>query len=210
MYILKKLITITYDNLLLGHFDAAKMILRTVVENNVCLDVLMTYKDEEVWKYYFVQSVRRTYLQRKTPLSSDQQEAIDFYTRELKIEKEFFERRKSSQGKELPAYVDKNYGWTYKVNKDKAFNFTGLCNLVKAQERKDFKYLSIYSHGTDIIPKFIDGGSLESVLNVMILIYIGLYRFVNTYCLDIIDDAFYVITEELESLFYDDIEYFEA
>jgi len=45
-----------YDNVLLGHFHAVKMINRAILENLVCLDLIVN--NEDLWKYYLVYSYR--------------------------------------------------------------------------------------------------------------------------------------------------------
>lgn len=45
-----------YDNLLLGHFYSTQMIMRNVVENNICLNILLSNPNYELWKYYMIQS----------------------------------------------------------------------------------------------------------------------------------------------------------
>ena len=49
-----------FDNMLLGHFDEALMITRAIIENNVCLDIILRYEKQGLWKYYLVQSYRNT------------------------------------------------------------------------------------------------------------------------------------------------------
>ena len=41
-----------YDNVLLGHFHAVNMIIRTILENLVCLDIIVNNQELELWKYY--------------------------------------------------------------------------------------------------------------------------------------------------------------
>ena len=49
-----------FDNVLLGHFHAVNMIIRTVLENLVCLDILVSNQEFELWKYYWAYSYRNT------------------------------------------------------------------------------------------------------------------------------------------------------
>lgn len=113
-----------YDNLILGHFYANRMILRAIIENNVCMDITLRYQDEELWKYYLIQSFYKTYSMRKKGISKENQELLEELYKEYAISSEFIEKRKSKcngQVKEKKAYIDINYGWTYKVNN--RFNF---------------------------------------------------------------------------------------
>ena len=41
-----------YDNVLLGHFHAVKMISRSILENCVFLDIIISNDYYELWKYY--------------------------------------------------------------------------------------------------------------------------------------------------------------
>lgn len=37
-----------YDNIVLGHFNSAFMIIRTIIENTACLDAIIKYNDKGV------------------------------------------------------------------------------------------------------------------------------------------------------------------
>ena len=54
-----------YDNILIGHFDSARMIIRAMIENNVHLDILFNNPEEELWKYYLVYSYRHSLIRIK-------------------------------------------------------------------------------------------------------------------------------------------------
>ena len=129
-----------YDNFLLGHFYAAQMVLRSVVENSICLNILLSYTDQELWKYYMIQSF---YEGVKIPGAKSKERKKDFddLCEEYKIPQEFMNKSKKNGSKEAYAYIDKPYGWTYPVNKN--FTFSGLCNLVNPRDYADFKLMSM-------------------------------------------------------------------
>jgi len=44
------------SSFVLGHFNEAYMIIRTVIENYVCFKIILEYKEKELWKYWIVHS----------------------------------------------------------------------------------------------------------------------------------------------------------
>lgn len=190
-----------YDNMLLGHFDATNMIIRTIIENNVCLDIIQRYPEEELWKYYLVQSYRSSIVRSGKALDGDEAAFLEELYHDYNIEIEFTERSKKKENQRPFAYIDKDYGWTYKINSN--FTFAGLCELVDKREYKDFKLMSMYSHGTAIYPKKSGSVTMDQIMSMISSIYIGLYRLVTTYCWDRVDDEFDEVTEEIEDIICD-------
>lgn len=183
-----------YDNIILGHFFATHMIIRTMIENNVCLDIILNDEKEELWKYYFVQSCRNSVMQAKDSLSQKDEDFIRQMYSDYGIDSEFYEKR----GKKKP-YIDLKYGWTYKVNLYKKFDFKGVCNLVNASDYDDFSMMSEYSHGTSIYQKMGGSISVEHIMNMISSIYVGLYRLVTMYCWDCVEDSFDRVSEKIDN-----------
>lgn len=190
-----------YDNFLLGHFSATNMINRVIIENNICLDILLNYRQEELWKYYLVYSFKKTISLPGKEVSEKQKDSLEKMYIQYEIDSEFLKKRKSPGGKSKPAFIDCPYGWTYKINEQ--FNFEGLCKLVNKSEYKDFRMMSDYSHGTAIYLKLGESTSMDHIMNMISCIYIGLYRLVTMYCLDYVDPEFDDVTEEIENILYD-------
>ena len=194
-----------YDNMILGHFDAAKMIMRSIVENNVCLDIMQQYKDEELWKYYIVQSYKKSLTMFGRKLTDEHNKLLEEVCYDFGIEKEFLEKSKKNNSKKEYAYIDRDYGWTYKVNSN--LTFSGLCDLIDANDHKDFKFMSMYSHGTTLYLKMCDGGNIESIMNMISCLYIGLYRLISNLYPECINEEFDEVVETLEDIMFDYIEY---
>lgn len=192
-----------YDNMTLGHFDVVNMIYRAIIENVVCMDIIRNDINKELWKYYVVYSYREAILKGKAGFEKERLEVLDEIYERLEIDKEFYEKR----GKKK-AYIDQNYGWTYKVNKD--FNFAGLCNLVNKRHYDDFKFMSDYSHGTALHLKMSGGPSIDKIMGMISSIYIGIYRMVTMYCWIEAGDEFNEVSEDIEEIIYRYIEETEA
>lgn len=182
-----------YDNIILGHYFATNMILRAMVENRVLLEIIFNDEKEELWKYYFVQSYRSLMKQAKGGLPQEEVEFIQKLYVEYDISEEFYSKR----GKNKP-YIDLPYGWTYKINVSKQFNFKGICDLVSKQDYNDFSMMSDYSHGTSVYQKM--GGSIciEHIMNMLSCIYVCLYRLVTMYCWDCAEETFDELAERIE------------
>ena len=120
------------------------------------------------------------------------------------IPKEFIEKSKKKETGKPYAYIDRNYGWTYKINKD--FSFAGLCNLVDGCDYMGFKMMSKYSHGTSIHLKIGSSTSIDSIMNMVSSLYIGLYRLITMYCENEVESDFYDVTEKLENIINDYLE----
>lgn len=110
-----------YDNMQLGHFYAAHMIFRTMIENCVCMDVIQRYPEHELWKYYLVKSYRDALKSAGDEIEADEQAFFEKMYSDHGIEKEFYTKSKKKASKRAFAYIDRDYGWTYKVNGDFSF-----------------------------------------------------------------------------------------
>lgn len=181
-----------YDNILIGHFDSARMIIRAMIENNVHLDILFNNPEEELWKYYLVYSYRHSLIRIKKEAPEKIEKCIRNLYSFYKIPEEFYEKR--DKGK---AYIDLPYGWSYKINKQ--FNFRGLCEFVDAREYNDFSFMSDYSHGTAFHQKLVGSIFHENMMTLFSCIYAGIYKLVTLYCNDCVDDRFYGIAEDLQN-----------
>lgn len=194
---------IAYDNVILGHFDTVYMVYRAILENVVCLDIILNDEAEELWKNYVVYSYRNTILKSNGRFHEECLKTLYELYENLKIDKEFYE--KGDKGK---AYIDKNYGWTYKVNKE--FNFKGLCALVNRNDYKDFKFASEFSHGTALHLKIGCSASIDRIIGMLLDIYIGLHRMITMYCWEEAGDEFDYVSEAIEEIFYSYIDETES
>ena len=113
-----------YDNMILGHYDATFMIIRTIIENNVCLDIIQSYAEKELWKYYLVQSFRNSLLCSGKKLIDGEKDLLEEMYIEHAIEEEFTKKSRKDDSRKPYAYIEKNYGWTYKINQN--FSFSGF------------------------------------------------------------------------------------
>lgn len=191
-----------YDNMLLGHFDAANMVLRALIENGACFEVICLYEEEELWKYYLVQSYRDTIISPSHGLTERDKLFLDDMYKRYDIGEDFLEK-----GDKKKAYIDMPYGWTFKINKN--FNAKGLCSLLEHGdgEYSGFQLMSPYSHGTSLRNMLSDSSSMDQIMSMLASIYISLFRLVYLYCMETIDESFDPITEEFENIFHD---YFET
>lgn len=171
------------DNLMLGHFEVSSIINRTLLENYVCFELIFKNKEEALWKYWLVYSYYHVHDQ----FSKRNKEMLDKFMKRMinrqNIEIEFSEK-----------YIDKPYGWTFKINKN--FNFKGLCKLVESSDYKDFKYESEYVHGVSLFQKEAPFGTEGAVLNVISLLFIYVQFFAETYCLEQLCLEYFDIREQ--------------
>lgn len=180
-----------YDNILLGHYQAARMIIRAMVENNVFLEVFINDEKQEMWKYYFVQSYRNSLKKFKGYLSRKDKADIEKMYVDYQIDKKFYE----SKG-DKPAYINRPYGWVY--SKNEGYKFEDVCKLVNLQDYEDFKMMSDYSHGTAIFQKLEGGMGIDAIMNMLSCLYVGIYRLVTIYCWECAEDGFDEVAERLE------------
>lgn len=188
-----------YDNLALGHFHSTRMIFRAMLENIVCLDIILNHPEHELWKYYIVHSYKNTLLS----FGAKEEKKVSRYLREIyqhyEIEDEFVVVSKKSGHKEPFAYIDKNYGWTYKINKK--FSFSGLCQLIDFDDYEDFRAMSTYSHGTSIHLKMGGFSSMDSIMNMFSFFYYAMVRLAKLYCSEAIGYEYHLIADEFERIF---------
>lgn len=187
-----------YDNLVLGHFFATNMVIRNIVENNVCLDIILNDEKQELWKYYLVQSYRKTIIKAKGKLALECEEIFKKICLDFNISNDFIEKENKKK-----AYIDLPYGWTYKINNQ--FSFKGLCDLVDMREYDDFKMMSEYSHGTSIYQKMGGSTGIEHIMNMLSCMYAGLCKLVAMYCREFTEDDFDIVAEEIEEIFLDSV-----
>lgn len=184
-----------HDNMILGHLNATNMVLRVLIENSVFFELIYCNEKEELWKYYMVQSYRDTVIRGHEGATLKDLDFWEDMCQRYNIDKEFLEK-----GKRKRAYIDENYGWTYKVNKKEFFNFRGLCNLVDTKEYLGFELMSQYSHGTSIATKLSSSATMDKIMSMIVTIYIALYRLVTLYCWGCVDDSFDGVAEKIESI----------
>lgn len=193
-----------YDNLVLGHFHAVNMISRSVLENLVCLDTIISYQEHELWKYYLAHSCYKSLCTSKRELDVSQREEVYGFCRRLDLPEEYYIR-----GKTKP-YIECDYGWIYKINSAKKLSFRRLCEMYEDNaEYHGFRMMSEYSHGTSYFLKMDSSISVDHMMFMIINIYISIYRMVMIYLPDGIDTNFDNIAMELESIFYGHIQYQE-
>lgn len=188
-----------YDNILLGHFHAVQMINRSILENCVCLDLIVNNDDHELWKYYWAYSYWSTiHKSDRVPMQNELDMLQKMYE-ELDISEEFYVKQNGRK----KAYIQESYGWTYKINKNKQFSFRNICDLIDAKaEYHGFQLMSDYSHGTAFYTKMYSSISVETMMGIFVDLYIELYRMVTLYCWGSVDDSFDQVSEELEEIFY--------
>lgn len=188
----------SYDNMQLGHFYATHMIFRTIIENCVCLDVMQRYPEHKLWKYYMAKSYRDALKSTGNEIEEDEQAFLEEMYRNHEIEEEFYTKSKKKESRKAFAYIDKDYGWTYKINSN--FTFSGLCSLIDQREYKDFKLMSMYSHGTSIHLKIGSFASMDHIFNMISFFYYSLNRLVDLYCCETVDAAFAKTSRKLEQI----------
>lgn len=188
-----------YDNVLLGHFHAVKMINRAILENLVCLDLIVD--NEDLWKYYWAHSYRSAiYKSKRTPTEKELGMLQGLY-KDLEIQEDFYIKQPGRKR----AYIQEPYGWTYKINDNKQFTFEHVCKLMGEKgntEYRGFQMLSDYSHGTSFFMKMHSSVFVGDMMAMFVDMYINLYRMVTIYCCDSVDEDFDYVTEELEYIFH--------
>lgn len=193
-----------YDNVILGNFHAVKMINRSILENLVCLDLIVN--NDELWKCYLVYSYRNTiYKHNRTPVQNELDMLKKLYE-DYDISEEFYVKQPGRK----KAYIKEPYGWTYKINENKQFTFENICNMIgREAEGQGFKILSEYSHGTSFYLKMHSSVFVEDMMTMFVDMYINLYRMIKMYCWDFVDEEFDTVTDELEYIFHRFVQYEE-
>lgn len=186
-----------HDNMVLGHLNAANMVLRVLIENSVFFELIYCNEEEELWKYYMVQSYRDTVIRGHDGATLKDLDFWEDMCVRHNVDGEFLEK-----GKRKRAYIDENYGWTYKLNKREYFNFREVCNLVDKSEYLGFELMSQYSHGTSIATKLSSSATEDKIMSMIVTVYIALYRLVTLYCWDRVDDSFDGVSETIEKIIY--------
>ncbi len=199
-----------YDNLILGHFEAVHMISRAVLENIVCLDIIMSNQDLELWKYYWAYSHYHDLQKYKKVGGIDLSELL--VISDWTIPEEFYSSPgKDKNGKKIKSYIERRYGWTYKINFEQRFSFAGLCDLLDDKAAYDvFGLLSEYSHGTSFYRKLQSSIGVDNMMFIFVNMYWSLYRMVTIYCPDNVNEDFGSIIEKLEFIFHRYIQYQES
>lgn len=188
-----------YDNFIIGHFDATNMIIRAIVENSVCLEIIFNDKTDELWKYYTVQSLRSSLTRYGKCISEKENAFLEKMYLEYDINSEFLKKREKRR-----AYIDSDYGWSYTINP--SLTFKGLCDLLDKDKYTDFKLMSTYSHGTSFMIKIGFSTFMEHIMGIISGIYIWLYELISKYCWEYAADDFDDVCIAIEESIYDFIE----
>ena len=182
-----------YDNVILGHFQTTYMTIRAIVENYVFLNIIINHNDKELWKYYLVYSYRASICEAGRIPTQKETEFLSKMYSDLKINSDFY----TKQNNKTP-YIEKNYGWTYQINKE--FNFRGVSKLVDEIENHGFKMMSTYSHSTSFYMKLDGQTSVEKMMYTFTNIYIELDQMIKLYCLETVEDSFYDMSSEITGI----------
>lgn len=192
-----------YDNILLGHFHATNMINRAILENSVCLDIIINNHEYELWKYYLIYSCRSVIYKSNRKPDKKELEDLEAMYRNFSISEDFYIIQESRK----KAYIKEPYGWTYKINTNNLFNFENICKLAKSPGAyKGFQLMSDYSHGTSFYLKMFSSVFAGDIMSILHSLYIELYIMITLYCQDLVDKEFYKISEELELIFCEFLE----
>ena len=140
--------------------------------------------------------------------TEERKKDFDDLCEEYGITQDFLIKSKKNGSKEAYAYIDKPYGWTYRVNKN--FNFSGLCDIVNSRDYSDFKLMSMYSHGTSLYLKMGGMASVDHILSIISLFYYNAYKLVAGYCPDGVSPRFYRLIDVLEECFEECIQAFKS
>lgn len=196
-----------FDNLVLGHFDTTEMVIRTMIENRIILDLIFNNKEVSLWKYYLVYSHYKTL--GKAKLTPELRTRFTEWCTELEIDSDFIE----SHGSKKP-YIEYSYGWTYKlesIKPENRFTFKGLCDAAEGEQKEymDFQWMSKAVHGTSYYEKVTSYTGIMRIMSLLSSIYIHLYLLVVMYCDGIWGEDFDLATEELENIFMHFIEEYD-
>lgn len=195
---------ISFDNIILGHFDVSSMIDRILIENIVCMDLIINNDEIELWKYYYLHCYKKDVInlqkektkRRNILFHTTYQDFLEICD-DLEVDNDFIKVRKNKNGKKY-AYIDLDYGWTYKINKN--FSFKGLCKLINSADYKFFSLASLYSHGTSLALKIGSNMTIDRIFYLITSLYVSLYRMISMYCWDCVGDEFYELSEEIEDI----------
>lgn len=194
-----------YDNILLGHFHAVNMITRTILENLVCLDIIISNQNLELWKYYWAYSYRETIYKFGTVPTQNQLDFLQKLYDDLDISEDFYIKQDDKK-----PYIQRSYGWTYKINTNKQFTFKNICELADSDaEYEGFRLMSDYSHGTSFYTKMYSSISVGDMMTMFVNMYMNLYRMVTMYCWDKVSEDFDDVTDELDWIYNRFVEYEE-
>ena len=109
-----------FDNLILGNFRGTKMINRAVLENLVCLDLIVHNND--LWKYYIVYSYRDVIYKLNHIPTVKELDTLDGLYENYDILEDFYIKQEGRR----KSYIKEPYGWTYKINDTKPFTFENV------------------------------------------------------------------------------------
>ena len=151
-----------YDNILLGHLDIAKMIMRIILENMVSLDIITTYKGMELWKYYYMHFMWNRYEEMGKGAVS--RKTINEMCTNFNI-----------RSNDMKKYLKYKYGWTYPLYTDtsnKKFTFHDMCNLDLTEEvYKSYNEYSGYVHGNSVLKEESKRNVSDDILDSIWSVY---------------------------------------
>lgn len=149
-----------YDNLLLGHFDIVKMLLRVILENMLSLDIIITYKEMEIWKFYYMHSMWNRYWKSDKKLVT--RATINEMCTNFNI-----------KSNELQKYLKFKYGWTYLLYTEpekQKYTFRSMCDLDLTEDvYKTYAEYSEYAHGISIFNK--TSNTSKDIMDCVLPIY---------------------------------------
>lgn len=179
----------SFDNLVLGHFHVSNMVNRTILENFVCLNIISQFKEFDLWKYWIIHSF----------YNAGKKVGINGVPDELKGKFGEMCKRYDIETDFLEFAVKKNYGWTYKINKN--FTFEGMCKLIEKYHYEDFKFESDYVHGSSLFQKVVPYSLFGSVESVISILFTYMQYFIEFYCEDLLSTEYFKRREKIYTYF---------
>ena len=171
-----------YNNAQIGSFISFAMMQRCIVENYVCACFIKRYKEEKLWKKWFLSSMTSTSnLMKKLTGRVDKYEQFQIDIDELYHESD------------ISAECDLNsaYGWTSEIIKKKKPTFFDLCEYIDKSIYNDYRWLCDFSHGVNAINKVYRFTFVHSYINLLTNFVLYLQRSFEELLDDIEDQSYW-------------------
>lgn len=178
-----------FSSIILKNYNAFSGIMRIMIENYISFYLIKKYKKEELymdwylWSYYIL-----IYKMQDEPFHSKIKKNYEDLCKYLGVTADYIDNRQA-------------YGWLKRVCKLKNYSFKNVCDLVDSNIYKDFSYLSMKVHNTDMNAK-TDWIDMTLLTKFIFIIYQYSEKIIKEYKPSIIRRSKYnaIATKLLESL----------
>lgn len=165
-----------YNSVLRGNFYAAAMLNRAMIENYVCLRIVLDHPEKELWKYWEVHSYMKAVKRKNLP---ELEVELLKFCEKSGVDPSLLKKREFNDSK----------GWLLPVTRQ--LSMKSLCSLVDPAIYEDYQDLCDFVHGISLFQKQMTFTFYDTVIPMFYRLFEYIACFSETCFADDLDDEYW-------------------